>query len=106
MDNGSFRHSDERFADIQLLRYRVPDFENLSLRQKQLIYFLSEAALEGRDILYDQNRKYNLRIRSMLEAVYTDYRGDREDSEFVQLVVYLKRVWFANGIHHHYAADK
>lgn len=106
MDNGSFRHSDERFADIQLLRYRVPDFENLSLRQKQLIYFLSEAALEGRDILYDQNGKYNLRIRSMLEAVYTDYRGDREDSEFVQLVVYLKRVWFANGIHHHYAADK
>ncbi|WP_315352037.1 dihydrofolate reductase [Phocaeicola abscessus] len=106
MNNGSFRHSDERFADIQLLRYRVPDFENLSLRQKQLIYFLSEAALEGRDILYDQNGKYNLRIRSMLEAVYTDYRGDREDSEFVQLVVYLKRVWFANGIHHHYAADK
>lgn len=106
MDNGSFRYSDERFADIQLLRYRVPDFENLSLRQKQLIYFLSEAALEGRDILYDQNGKYNLRIRSMLEAVYTDYRGDREDSEFVQLVVYLKRVWFANGIHHHYAADK
>lgn len=106
MDNGSFRHSDERFADIQLLRYRVPDFENLSLRQKQLIYFLSEAALEGRDILYDQNGKYNLRIRSMLEAVYTDYRGDREDSEFVQLVVYLKRVWFANGIHHHYVADK
>lgn len=106
MDNGSFRHSDERFADIQLLRYQVPDFENLSLRQKQLIYFLSEAALEGRDILYDQNGKYNLRIRSMLEAVYTDYRGDREDSEFVQLVVYLKRVWFANGIHHHYAADK
>ena len=85
MDNGSFRHSDERFADIQLLRYRVPDFENLSLRQKQLIYFLSEAALEGRDILYDQNGKYNLRIRSILEAVYTDYRRDREDSEFDHL---------------------
>ncbi|MGP1436891.1 MAG: dipeptidyl-peptidase 3 family protein [Phocaeicola sp.] len=106
MIKDSFKYVDEQFADLQILRYRVPDFENLSLRQKELIYFLSEAALHGRDILYDQNGKFNLRIRKMLEAVYTDYRGDRMCEDFRQLTIYLKRVWFSNGIHHHYATDK
>ncbi|MCE2617543.1 dipeptidyl-peptidase 3 family protein [Phocaeicola oris] len=106
MIKDSFKYVDEQFADLQILRYRVPDFENLSLQQKELIYFLSEAALHGRDILYDQNGKFNLRIRKMLEAVYTDYRGDRMCEDFRQLTIYLKRVWFSNGIHHHYATDK
>ena len=96
----------EHFADLQILRYEVPGFEELSLQQKQLVYYLTEAALQGRDILYDQNGKYNLRIRRMLEAVYTGYQGDRMCDDFAQMEVYLKRVWFSNGIHHHYAMDK
>jgi len=102
----AFQYSDERFADLQMLRYRVEGFENLSLRQKTLIYYLSEAALTGRDILWDQNGRYNLRIRALLEAVYTDYKGDRESEDFKNFTVYLKRVWFSNGIHHHYGCDK
>ena len=101
-----FRYADERFADLQLLRYQVLGFEHLSLRQKKLIYFLSEAALTGRDILWDQNGRYNLRIRRMLEAVYTDYQGDRTTPDFLAFETYLKRVWFSNGIHHHYGCDK
>lgn len=101
-----FNYSDEKFADLQMLRYEVTGFDELSLQQKQLIYYLSQAALEGRDILYDQNGKYNLVIRKMLETVYTDYQGDRESNNFKNMEVYLKRVWFSNGIHHHYAADK
>ena len=81
-------------------------FENLSLRQKELVYYLSQAALEGRDILFDQNGKYNLQIRKLLEVVYTTYTGDKEDDEFQGLEVYLKRVWFSSGIYHHYACDK
>lgn len=96
----------EQFADLQLLRYRVAGFENLSLWQKELIYYLSEAALEGRDILFDQNGKYNLQIRKLLEAVYVSYSGDRNNPEFQGLEVYLKRVWFSSGIYHHYACDK
>ena len=84
----------------------MKDFDKLSLKQKELVYYLSQAALEGRDILYDQNGKYNLIIRQMLETVYTDYQGDRQDTNFVNLETYLKRVWFSNGIHHHYASDK
>lgn len=103
---GSFPYVVEQFADLQLLRYEVKGFEQLSLQQKLLVYYLSQAALEGRDILYDQNGKYNLRIRHLLERVYTDYDGDRTEPDFVQLEVYLKRVWFANGIHHHYGCDK
>lgn len=91
---------------MQLLRYRVAGFENLSLWQKELIYYLSEAALEGRDILFDQNGKYNLQIRKLLEAVYVSYSGDRNNPEFQGLEVYLKRVWFSSGIYHHYACDK
>ena len=101
-----FQYNDERFADLQMLRYQVEGFDELSLRQKTLIYYLSEAALSGRDILWDQNGRYNLRIRQMLEAVYTDYAGDRESDDFRALTVYLKRCWFANGIHHHYGSDK
>ena len=102
----SFSYTVEQFADLQILRYRVPGFENLPLRRKQLIYYLSQAALEGRDILFDQNGKYNLQIRRLLEAVYIHFKGDRTNEQFFALEVYLKRVWFANGIHHHYACDK
>lgn len=106
MSENSFSYTVEQFADLQILRYRVPGFEQLSLRQKQLIYYLSEAALEGRDILFDQNGKYNLQIRRLLEAVYTHFQGDRTSESFRALEVYLKRIWFSNGIHHHYACDK
>ena len=99
-------YSVEQFADLQILRYRVNGFESLSLNQKKLIYYLSEAALNGRDILFDQNGKLNLKIRRMLEAVYVNYDGDRTDTEFQALEVYLKRVWFSSGIHHHYSTDK
>lgn len=102
----NFNYIVELFADLQLLRYRVAGFENLSLRQKELIYYLSEAALEGRDILFDQNGKYNLQIRKLLEVVYVSYSGDRNNPEFQGLEVYLKRVWFSSGIYHHYAYDK
>ena len=101
-----FDYTVEQFADLQLLRYKVYGFEELSLKQKKLIYYLSQAALQGRDILFDQNGKYNLLIRKMLETVYTEYQGDRTDVNFVNLETYLKRIWFSNGIHHHYASDK
>ena len=96
----------EQFADLQILRYRVPGFEDLSLKQKELVYYLTEAALQGRDILFDQNGKYNLTIRRMLEAVYTGYKGDNNTPDFKAMEVYLKRVWFSNGIHHHYGSEK
>lgn len=101
-----FEYSNERFADLQMLRYRVDGFEDLTLKQKTFIYYLQEAALYGRDILFDQNGKYNLRIRKMLEDVYVGYQGDREDKDFKAFETYLKRVWFSNGIHHHYASEK
>ncbi len=101
-----FDYTVEQFADLQILRYKVTDFDSLSLKQKELVYYLSQAALEGRDILFDQNGKYNLTIRKMLETVYTDYQGDKTDTNFVNMETYLKRVWFSNGIHHHYASDK
>ena len=102
----NFNYTVEQFADLQLLRFKVHGFEELPLKQKELVYYLSEAALQGRDILFDQNGKYNLIIRKMLEVVYTDYQGDRSDANFKNFETYLKRVWFSNGIHHHYAADK
>lgn len=105
-ETDKFDYTVEQFADLQILRYRVPGFEELSLQQKELIYYLTEAALQGRDILFDQNGKYNLRIRRALEAVYTGYQGDRNSADFLALEVYLKRVWFSNGIHHHYGCDK
>ena len=102
----AFDYTVEQFADLQLLRFKVHGFEELPLEQKKLVYYLSEAALQGRDILFDQNGKYNLVIRKMLETVYTQYQGDRTDANFLALETYLKRVWFSNGIHHHYASDK
>ena len=102
----AFNYSDEKFADIQMLRYKVDGFEQLDLKQQTLIYYLSEASLAGRDILFDQNGRYNLRIRRMLETVYTDYQGDRETEDFKNMVTYLKRVWFSSGIHHHYGCEK
>ncbi len=101
-----FDYTVEQFADLQILRYHVPGFEDLSLQQKQLVYYLTEAALQGRDILFDQNGKYNLTIRRMLEAVYTHYQGNRESDDFKAMEIYLKRVWFSNGIHHHYGSEK
>ena len=101
-----FDYTVEQFADLQILRYRVPEFESLSLKQKELVYYLTEAALQGRDILFDQNGKYNLRIRRMLEAVYTGYTGDKTAADIKAMEVYLKRVWFSNGIHHHYGSEK
>lgn len=101
-----FTYHVDQFADLEILRYRVPDFESLSLQQKQLVYYLTEAALRGRDILFDQNCKHNLCIRRTLEAVYENYEGDKESEDFKKLELYLKRVWFSNGIHHHYGEDK
>lgn len=101
-----FSYIVDQFADLQILRYQVPGFANLSLRQKQLLYHLSEAALMGRDILFDQNGRYNLVIRRTLEAVYLYGKIDKSSADYQAFEVYLKRVWFANGIHHHYGEDK
>ena len=105
-ETDNFSYTDEKFADIQMLRYKVEGFEQLSLKQKTLIYYLQEAALWGRDILFDQNGAYNLRIRKMLETVYTDFQGDRNGEDFKAMTEYLKCVWFSNGIHHHYGCNK
>ena len=104
--SNNFKYVDESFADIQMLRYKVERFENLTLKQKTFVYYLSEAALHGRDILFDQNGRYNLRIRRALEFIYTDYAGDRKSKDFQALTTYLKRVWFSSGIHHHYGCEK
>lgn len=101
-----FNYNVDKFYDLEILRYQVPGFEELTLQQKTLAYYLSEAALQGRDILYDQNGRYNLRIRRTLESLYTNYAGSRDSEEFLKLEKYLKRVWFSNGIHHHYSEDK
>lgn len=101
-----FQYAGERFADIQMLRYQVPGFNELTLRQKTLIYHLSQASLLGRDILWDQNGRFNLRLRRILEAVYTHFSGDRSSADFAAFAVYMKRVWFSNGIHHHYGCEK
>lgn len=102
----NFNYVVDQFADLQILRYQVPGFESLTLQQKQLLYHLSEAAQMGRDILFDQNNRYNLAIRRTLEAVYQQYNGDKSDEQYKAFETYLKRVWFSNGIHHHYAEDK
>lgn len=101
-----FNYVVDQFADLQVLRYRVAGFGSLTLQQKKLVYYLSEAALQGRDILFDQNGKYNLQIRRLLETLYVHFTGDRTEEPFLALEVYLKRVWFSNGIHHHYGCDK
>ena len=96
----------DRFADIEVIRYTVPGFEDLSLNQKLLVYYLTEAALTGRDILWDQNNKYNLQLRDLLENVYTNYKGSKESADYLAFEKYLKQVWFGNGVHHHYSMDK
>ncbi|GET33327.1 dipeptidyl-peptidase III [Prolixibacter bellariivorans] len=101
-----FKFFSEKFADLKILRYQVDGFEQLSLKQKRLIYYLSRAALAGRDILWDQNNEYNLRLRKILETIYLTFDGDRKTKEFKQFEVYLKRIWFSNGMHHHYSMDK
>lgn len=105
-ETDNFDYTVEQFADLQILRYKVHGFDELPLKQKELIYYLSQAALEGRDILFDQNGKYNLTIRRLLEAAYTNYTGDKKDTNFVNMETYLKRVWFSSGIHHHYGCEK
>ena len=102
----SFNYLDERFADIQMLRYNVEGFDALSLKQKTFIYHLQEAALWGRDILFDQNGRYNLDIRRMMEKLYQEYQGDRQSQDFLAFEEYLKRLWFSSGIHHHYGSEK
>lgn len=101
-----FEYEADRFADIRMLRYQVPGFEDLSDQQKELLYYLSQAALSGRDIMYDQNYKHNLRIRRTLEEILKHYAGARDTADFANLTTYAKQVWFANGIHHHYSGLK
>ena len=101
-----FKYMSEQFADIKIMRYQVPGFEQLSLQQKELIYYLSEAAKAGRDIIFDQNFKYNLCIRKTLETIVDTYKGDKNTEDFKKFMVYTKRVWFSNGIHHHYSSEK
>lgn len=102
----TFKYLVEQFADLKILRYQVPGFEDLSLNQKKLLYYLCQAGLAGRDIIYDQNGKYNLAIRKTLENIVENYKGDRKTPEFEKFMVYTKRVWFSNGIYHHYASEK
>ena len=101
-----FQYLTEQFADLKMIRYKVPGFENLDLRQKKLIYFLSQASLSGRDIIFDQNYRHNLRVRRTLEAIVANYPGDRDTEDFKAFMEYTKRVWFSGGIHHHYASKK
>jgi len=106
MNEIDFKYTDERFGDIQMLRYRLNGFDELTLQQKKYIYYLSEATLAGRDITFDQFGRYNLLIRNRLEAVYTHFSGANDDKNFVEMTEYLKRVWFSNGIYHHYGSEK
>ncbi|MGN0229846.1 MAG: dihydrofolate reductase [Muribaculaceae bacterium] len=105
-ENEKFDYNVDRFADIQVLRYQVPGFEQLTLNQKIYVYYLTEAAIYGRDILFDQHGKYNLQIRKLLENIYQNYSGDKNSVDYAAMVKYMKQVWFANGIHHHYSTDK
>ena len=105
-EDPNFNYHVDRFADIEVLRYEVPEFNELSLDQKKMLYYLSQAAQMGRDIIWDQNGKYNLQIRKLLENVYTNYNGDKESADYKAFEKYLKQVWFGNGIHHHYSTDK
>jgi len=105
-DGSSFNFFSEQFADLKVLRYQIPGFDELSLNQKKLVYYLTEAGLEGRDIMYDQNYRHNLSIRRALENIYINYRGDRNSESWKNFEIYLKRLWFSNGIHHHYSNDK
>ncbi len=102
----NFKYRIEQFADIEILRYKIPGFNELTLKEKELVYYLYEAALSGREIIYDQNYKYNLKIKRTLEAIVQSYNGDKNNSEYENFLVYLKRLWFSNGVHHHYSTKK
>ena len=102
----NFNYHVDRFADIEVLRYEVPEFDRLTPQQRRMVYYLSQAAQMGRDIIWDQNGKYNLQIRQLLEKIYQNYDGDRNSKDFKAFEKYLKQVWFGNGIHHHYSTDK
>ena len=104
--NADFQWQTEEFADIRILRYQVPGWDQLTTDQKKLVYYLTQAGLEGRDIMYDQNYRYNLQIREALENIYTSYQGDKTTDEWKKFEIYLKRIWFSNGIHHHYSTAK
>ena len=105
-EEASFKWQADRFADIRVLRYQVPGFEELALETKELLFYLYKAALSGRDMTWDQNYKYNLTVRHTLEAIIADYSGDKTTDEFAKFIEYTKRVWFSNGIHHHYMSGK
>ena len=105
-DEEGFVWKTEQFADLKIVRYQIPGWEKLSERQQALVYCLNMAGLSGRDIMYDQNNRYNLRIRRLLEDIYLHYEGDRAVKGWMAFEVYLKRIWFSNGIHHHYANTK
>lgn len=102
----AFEYVVDQFADLRILRYQVPGFDDLSLKEKKLVYYLTQAGLSGRDIMWDQNYRHNLRIREVLEHIYTNFEGDRTTEDWLAFELYLKRVWFSNGIHHHYSNDK
>jgi len=102
----AFEYVSEQFADLRILRYEVPGFDQLSLQQKELLYYLSEAALCGRDIMWDQNYKFNLTIRKTIDAIAESYKGDVNNEDYKKFMVYAKRVWFSRGIHHHYGSEK
>lgn len=101
-----FQYEVEQFADIKVLRYQIPGWENLTLKEQELVYYLTQAGIAGRDIYWDQNYKHNLKIRKALEHIYTTYAGDKNSADWKNFEIYLKRVWFSNGIHHHYSTDK
>jgi len=96
----------DQFADLKILRYQIPGFDEMTLKEKKLVYFMTQAGLAGRDIMWDQNYRHNLEIRDALENVYTSYSGDKTSTDWLAFEEYLKRVWFSNGIHHHYSNDK
>ena len=101
-----FEYKIDEFADLKVIRYQIPGWDELTLKEKKLVYYLTQAGLSGRDIMYDQNYRHNLAIRSALENIYAHYTGDRSSDDWMEFETYLKRVWFSNGIHHHYSNDK
>ena len=101
-----FNYLVEQFADIKVLRYQIPSWDDLTLKEQKLVYYLTQAGLEGRDIMWDQNYRHNLTIRKALESAYTGYSGDKTTDDWKNFEIYMKRVWFSNGIHHHYSNDK
>ena len=105
-EKNEFSHFSEQFSDLKILRYQIPGFDKLTLSQKKFVYYLTEAGLYGRDIMYDQNYRHNLKIRRALENIYLNYNGNKNDNQWRSFEIYLKRIWFSNGIHHHYSNDK